>query len=218
MNKIDYIDRSSKLKLTPRCPLIGRCPRWAYTLEFFTSKTPDHSFSRLKSEGHLPNDFEQTRIPLEPEAPWHNRTDDTETFDLCCPEVPLFFRNFTPSFLPKESITGADWIRSSSSLQHITHGHYSECPEISKNHNLKTTSSNSRNVSLKDRFTVLDRDDYRCVYCGKSRNEGAILEIDHAQSVNDGGSSDPTNLVTSCFECNRGKGKKSVTLQNKSPH
>jgi len=211
MNKTDYINRSNQLKLTPRCPLIGRCPRWAYTLEFYTSQTPDHSFSRLKSEGLIPPTFEQTRIPLLPEVPWHSRNNDTETFDHFCPEVPLFFRSTTPSFIPEEAITGADWIAPTSTLQEVTHGHYSECPEFSNSGNSKISKNNARSVRPKDRFAALERDKHRCVYCGKGPNEGAILEIDHAQSVNDGGSSDLSNLVTACFECNRGKGKKSVT-------
>lgn len=38
-----------------------------------------------------------------------------------------------------------------------------------------------------------------------------VLEIDHINPVVNGGDNDIMNLVTSCFDCNRGKGKKKLT-------
>lgn len=64
-------------------------------------------------------------------------------------------------------------------------------------------------ISKKIRFEVFKRDRFTCQYCGKKTPE-VVLEVDHIVSVNDGGQDDLTNLVTSCFDCNRGKGKISL--------
>jgi hypothetical protein len=58
------------------------------------------------------------------------------------------------------------------------------------------------------RFTILKRDGYRCQLCGASASKGARLEVDHKQPRARGGSDDPENLWTLCFDCNRGKGTK----------
>lgn len=66
-----------------------------------------------------------------------------------------------------------------------------------------------KRVSLakKTRFEVFKRDNFKCQYCGKSAPD-VVLEVDHIKSIAEGGSNDMLNLITSCFECNRGKGKK----------
>lgn len=61
-------------------------------------------------------------------------------------------------------------------------------------------------LSKKIRFEVFKRDSFRCQYCGRSAPD-AILEVDHIVPVADGGDSDIMNLITSCRDCNRGKGK-----------
>ena len=66
-------------------------------------------------------------------------------------------------------------------------------------------------VSLRLRVAVLERDGYRCVYCGRKSND-SILEVDHVVPRSLGGSSDSTNLVTSCRDCNRGKGVSPMSL------
>jgi hypothetical protein len=60
-------------------------------------------------------------------------------------------------------------------------------------------------ITPKVRFAIFARDNFTCQYCGRMTPE-VILEIDHILPRSEGGSDDPTNLVTSCFECNRGKG------------
>lgn len=62
-------------------------------------------------------------------------------------------------------------------------------------------------ISKKTRFEVFKRDNFTCQYCGKSAPD-VILEIDHINPISNGGSNDILNLITSCFECNRGKGKR----------
>jgi len=52
---------------------------------------------------------------------------------------------------------------------------------------------------------VLERDNHTCQYCGLTPKDGVKLEIDHKIPRSKGGMDIMDNLVTSCFECNRGK-------------
>lgn len=60
------------------------------------------------------------------------------------------------------------------------------------------------------RFEVFKRDSFKCQYCGASAPD-VILEVDHIVPVAEGGENDMMNLITSCRNCNRGKGKKKLT-------
>lgn len=70
-----------------------------------------------------------------------------------------------------------------------------------------------KNISKKIRFEVFKRDGFTCQYCGRMAPD-VVLEVDHINPVNNGGSNDILNLVTSCFECNRGKGKRKLSENN----
>jgi len=61
-------------------------------------------------------------------------------------------------------------------------------------------------ISQKLRFAVFQRDDFRCVYCGRDPKDGIKLEVDHVHPDSKGGATTIDNLVTSCLDCNRGKG------------
>ena len=65
-------------------------------------------------------------------------------------------------------------------------------------------------MTPKLRFEVLKRDGYRCRVCGRSRSEGAQLEVDHIVPVSKGGKTIMSNLQTLCRECNRGKAARSM--------
>lgn len=73
----------------------------------------------------------------------------------------------------------------------------------------------SRSLSKKIRFEVFKRDEFTCRYCGKGTTAGAVLEVDHVIPVVEGGPNITENLVTACFDCNRGKGK--TILSEKNP-
>lgn len=72
---------------------------------------------------------------------------------------------------------------------------------------MSETSNLRRPLSKSLRFEVFKRDRFKCQYCGRGIDE-TILEVDHVTPVAEGGENDITNLVTSCRDCNRGKGKK----------
>lgn len=59
-------------------------------------------------------------------------------------------------------------------------------------------------VGKRKRFEVFKRDGFACQYCGRTPPT-VVLEADHIIPVADGGPDDMGNLVTACFDCNRGK-------------
>lgn len=69
--------------------------------------------------------------------------------------------------------------------------------------NRKTT----RNISLRMRFMVMQRDNFKCCICGKSpaTSPGITLHIDHIKPWSKGGETTIDNLQTLCSECNLGK-------------
>lgn len=85
--------------------------------------------------------------------------------------------------------------------------------------NFKTRATNKdafmpkarKNLSKKLRFDVFKRDIFTCQYCG-SVPPKVVLEVDHVHPVSKGGDNDIDNLITSCFDCNRGKAANSLEV------
>jgi hypothetical protein len=65
-------------------------------------------------------------------------------------------------------------------------------------------------LSKKIRFEVFKRDKFTCQYCGRMAPD-VILEVDHIKPVAEGGNNGMLNLITSCRDCNRGKGKRKIS-------
>lgn len=59
-------------------------------------------------------------------------------------------------------------------------------------------------LSTQTRFEVLQRDGFRCRYCGNGP-EDVRLHVDHVHPKSKGGSDELDNLVTACSDCNVGK-------------
>lgn len=70
-------------------------------------------------------------------------------------------------------------------------------------------------LSKKLRFDVFKRDGFTCQYCG-AHPPKVVLECDHIQPVSDGGLDEVDNLITSCFNCNRGKAATPLEVAPKS--
>jgi len=80
------------------------------------------------------------------------------------------------------------------------------CTEGTQDSKIKTYTPRE-GITLSKRYEVLLRDNFICVYCGKRPPE-VKLEVDHKIPKCKGGVDEIENLVTSCFECNRGKSDK----------
>ncbi len=72
---------------------------------------------------------------------------------------------------------------------------------------------NRKTVPQRIRFEVLQRDGFRCRYCGAEPDQKA-LRVDHLVPLDKGGTDDADNLVTACDDCNGGKGSKLLPIGN----
>jgi len=74
--------------------------------------------------------------------------------------------------------------------------------------NRALTSSNNSEKYLRAtrvRFEILLRDNFTCQYCGRKPEDGIKLHVDHIKPKLRGGTSEKSNLITSCNDCNIGK-------------
>ena len=61
-------------------------------------------------------------------------------------------------------------------------------------------------------FSIFERDEFRCIYCGKSSIEhGVELHVDHIVPLVLGGVAMPSNLITACKLCNVSKNANELT-------
>jgi hypothetical protein len=59
---------------------------------------------------------------------------------------------------------------------------------------------------LPDEYHIFERDNFQCIYCGKtSFEDGIALNMDHIRPRAHGGADTIDNLVTACRECNHTK-------------
>jgi DNA-directed RNA polymerase subunit RPC12/RpoP len=73
----------------------------------------------------------------------------------------------------------------------------------------------ARSLSKTVRFEVFKRDHFACQYCGATP-PAVVLEVDHIEPVALGGGDDEGNLVTACFDCNRGKAARDLGVTPES--
>ena len=62
-----------------------------------------------------------------------------------------------------------------------------------------------KSLGKKLRFEVFKRDKFTCQYCGRAAPD-VVLQVDHIKPVSKAGDDDMLNLITSCRDCNAGKG------------
>lgn len=64
-----------------------------------------------------------------------------------------------------------------------------------------------RKMTLELREAILRRDNWTCQCCGNSvfKEPNLALEVDHIIPVSKGGKTEPNNLQTLCWKCNRRK-------------
>ena len=71
----------------------------------------------------------------------------------------------------------------------------------------KSSHKTARDINLRLRFKVMQRDNFKCCICGKSPaiSPNVILHIDHIKPWSKGGETTIDNLQTLCSDCNLGK-------------
>ena len=226
-----YIAHSHALHLKPRCPLAHAelCPRY-YTsiLLLATSKIttpiPDETKSRLDKRWQR---LQPTLSEEDASVQCYPKSNLSGVSQFC-PEVSYeIFGEFVSHFLDfpdavdrntrHKELTNEKVNRTDLRWRWLSHSHrhYSECKEFSvfanlsgfKGCNPKSRSSRTRSsLSPVIRWQVFARDSFTCQYCG--RRPPIVLEVDHRTSIANGGDDDIDNLVTSCADCNRGKGRR----------
>ena len=70
---------------------------------------------------------------------------------------------------------------------------------------MRTTRYERSRMTLSMRYNVMQRDGFRCVLCGASREDGVKLHVDHIKPIAKGGKTEMSNLRTLCDRCNFGK-------------
>jgi hypothetical protein len=65
----------------------------------------------------------------------------------------------------------------------------------------------TRNINLRIRFTIFQRDNFSCNKCGRSpaKDSNVVLHVDHITPWSKGGETEIENLETLCKNCNLGK-------------
>ena len=79
--------------------------------------------------------------------------------------------------------------------------------EIRKQQEIRRIKSTEqgRTFERRLRYLIMQRDNFKCVYCGRSAKEGVILEVDHILAWVDGGRTIYENGQTVCSDCNKSK-------------
>lgn len=217
--KEKYFSISAKQKLPPRCPILRKCSRaaWSrYLLGGFSI-----SFNEfLKEPGQIWNTDDMIE---EIEKPSVERSDLVKGVENCCPEIPLFEEQYLPPYFNRQlAFSSAEYFKESKTFT-CNSKHFSECPEYSEyvaaasTPETKTTSNKTTRkkspFSKMQRFETYHRDNFSCFYCKRHKDElpsGVSLTLDHKVPYSDGGDDSPSNIVTACSDCNSGKSNKIV--------
>ncbi|NOS70479.1 MAG: HNH endonuclease [Verrucomicrobia bacterium] len=223
-----YQKQSAKLKLSPRCPFASTklCPRYFRTSWIFGQ----HAVIERMSAKEITKHEEQLdksplfskEFQLQPTLWLTNDQRHPTGFQDCCPEVVYdaygvfassarfmdkYDERTQHAELKRENAHPDDWRWKYLSL---TPAHFSECREFSVlSHTVSTSKQRgarpeARNISSKQRWEILFRDNFTCKYCGRKPPEVA-LTVDHFVSVHADGTKEPSNLVAACEACNAGK-------------
>ncbi len=85
-------------------------------------------------------------------------------------------------------------------------------PRVTRPAPTKIKAEDRRDPSIGFRFRVLQRDDFRCQYCGRSPRTdlGVRIHVDHKIAFSKGGKTTFENLQVLCLDCNVGKSNRSI--------
>lgn len=233
MNKAEWDNRSSRLRVPCRCPIIGYCVRNIMTS--FADRNPgldyadrDHAMLDAEVYGRFPNGIKRAEFDYYHKVEIVNEEENPVEFSSA---DNVYVSGACPDFMLHEARLTADNMQEPLALTHCTietdspesgiavsgsikTSHYTNCEEYLHRYprmRRRVAQKIVRDVPRSVRFAVLRRDGFCCKYCGrKGGSDGVGLEADHLISLFDGGTNDPSNLIAACDDCNRGKGRLSV--------
>ncbi len=229
----EYYEISRKDKLPKRCPILHKCERRLWTLYFFNDFLDEEYLRKmgkispeekeikiieiLKNKSLISQSYEIEKIEIRGKPNQVTKGENGVGFSEMCPEVSLFEKHQYQYDMPRISAIGGRFSHNAEDEAGYYCGHFSECPEFSfyhyhydrRNQNRKQTK-NRVGISKKLRFEIYQRDNFTCQYCGRTKDDKIKLELDHKIPVSQGGKTDFNNLITSCYDCNRGKSNKAI--------
>jgi len=223
MDKKEYFSTSAKQKLPNRCPILSYCERRLVTillLGYYDTYNGENYITFLKDKGVISQENIDKLIDIKGEAPSFIPGKTMIAYDNLCPEVNLFDSEFGFRYAKGTANVSGEWDELRKSKEKFTSyecRHFSECPEFNtvtfdfKKKYQKAKSERTRiGLSKQLRFEVFQKDNFKCVYCGKRIEDGVKLHVDHIIPVDAGGTDEFKNLVTSCQDCNLGKSNKII--------
>jgi hypothetical protein len=133
MDKIAYFKRSQELGLPARCPLVGYCNRWVWSVYFNSYDREELNpketvIEFLKRQNELPSDFDSKNVKLCGELIISQRSNESLYGQNFCPEIALFSEHRHPN-LPKEALSSYSWSKYDG-VSFVEHTHFSECLEF----------------------------------------------------------------------------------------
>lgn len=92
-------------------------------------------------------------------------------------------------------------------VNYINEDDNSEDTEYPTESNAREFHKTKRDINLRLRFKVLQRDNFKCCACGASpaKDSSVVLHVDHIKPWAKGGETEISNLQTLCTKCNWGK-------------
>ena len=230
-----YSQQSKAAGVSPRCPLASSelCPRyyastWLLADAGFTTRISPAEVQRLDRK------WEPFRPTISEEEPSvTNPGSERLSVQGFCPEVSYErFHQFAAQLGSAGDEFDVQFRHQSLSQQLVstedprwrwgsyTERHFTECREYSIFNTSGPLTLRAKKGSIarqrqsmgpKLRWLVFARDTFTCTYCGRRPPE-VPLEVDHRTAVANGGTNELENLVTSCQDCNRGKGVEEIQV------
>lgn len=167
------------------------CGRWADTVDAGNARR-----ATIEAVGMSPEEWERLRRAPSPIIP------------------AMLQRDFGMSFQAARSFLAT--VERAGLLQAEKRGYSHVGARCSTCHGYRTdepvvwASSLREAIPAQLRYRVLQRDSFRCQYCGRSARDGATLHLDHVVPYSAGGETTEDNLITACEQCNLGKSASSV--------
>lgn len=222
--KEEYYQISEKQGLPKRCPFFGNCCRAVETRYRMGMRLggSDISFEEFINSYGQKWDPVNMMKSIE-QVSWSYTHDVLTSVKNACPEVTLFEPEYLPFHFRQSAFGNASYYKDTHRFA-AEAKHYTDCAEFSEyffdkmgHYKIKgeTTQKNRKrsHISKTMKFEIFHRDDFRCYYCKRHKNElpkGVHLTLDHKVPFVDGGDDSFENLVTACSDCNGGKSNKVI--------